>query len=86
MPTVAYNCKGPKDIIQNNKNGYLVDDIATMSEKIVEFFSNPNIQDSMQQQALQRAGEYQAEPIMQKFLHDMGLELPIMYNNQRTVA
>ena len=86
MPTVAYNCKGPKDIIQNNKNGYLVDDIATMSEKIVEFFSNPNIQDSMQQQALKRAAEYQAEPIMQKFLHDMGLELPIMYNNQRTVA
>lgn len=86
MPTVAYNCKGPKDIIQNNKNGYLVDDIATMSEKIVEYFSNPNIQDSMQQKALQRAAEYQAEPIMQKFLHDMGLQLPIMYNNQRTVA
>jgi glycosyltransferase involved in cell wall biosynthesis len=86
MPTVAYNCKGPKDIIQNNKNGYLVDDIAAMSEKIVEYFSSPNIQDSMQQKALLRAAEYQAEPIMQKFLHDMGLQLPIMYNDKRTVA
>jgi hypothetical protein len=40
----------------------------------------------MQKNALQRASEYQAEPIMQQFLQDMGLELPIMYNNQRTVA
>jgi glycosyltransferase involved in cell wall biosynthesis len=86
MPTVAYNCKGPKDIIQNNKSGYLVDDIAGMSDKIIEYFSNPNIQHNMQQKALQRAAEYQAEPIMQQFLQDMGLELPIMYNNQRTVA
>jgi glycosyltransferase involved in cell wall biosynthesis len=86
MPAVAYNCKGPKDIIQNNKNGYLVDDIASMSDKIIEYFSSQKIQVNMQQKALQRAAEYQAEPIMQKFLHDMGLQLPIMYNNQRTVA
>jgi glycosyltransferase involved in cell wall biosynthesis len=86
MPTVAFNCKGPKDIIQNNKNGYLVDDIAGMSDKIIEYFSNPKIQHTMQQKTLQRAAEYQAEPIMQQFLHDIGLELPVMYNNQRTVA
>jgi glycosyltransferase involved in cell wall biosynthesis len=86
MPTVAFNCKGPKDIIQNNKNGYLVDDIAGMSDKIVEYFSNQNIQHNMQQKALQRAAEYQAEPIMQKFLQDMGIQTPIMYNNLRTVA
>jgi glycosyltransferase involved in cell wall biosynthesis len=86
MPTVAYNCKGPRDIIQNNKNGYLVEDIVAMSDKIVEYFSSPNTQQNMQQKALQRAAEYQAEPIMQQFLQDMGLQLPIMYNNQRTVA
>jgi glycosyltransferase involved in cell wall biosynthesis len=86
MPAVAYNCKGPKDIIQNNKSGYLVDDIAGMSSKIIEYFLNPNTQHTMQQKALQRASEYQAEPIMQQFLQDLGLSLPIMYNNQRTVA
>ena len=86
MPAVAYNCKGPKDIIQNNKNGYLVEDIVGMSDKIVEYFSNQNIQYNMQQKALQRAAEYQAEPIMQKFLHDMGIKTPVMYNNLRTVA
>jgi glycosyltransferase involved in cell wall biosynthesis len=86
MPTVAYNCKGPKDIIQNNENGYLVEDTAAMSDKIVEYFSEVNIQENMQQKALQRSAEYQAEPIMQQFLHDMGLQLPFMYNKQRTVA
>jgi glycosyltransferase involved in cell wall biosynthesis len=86
MPTVAFNCKGPKDIIQHDKNGYLVDDIADMSSKIIEYFLHPDIQHNMQKNALQRASEYQAEPIMEQFLHDMGLELPIMYNNQRTVA
>jgi glycosyltransferase involved in cell wall biosynthesis len=86
MPAVAYNCKGPKDIIQNNKSGYLVDDIAGMSSKIIEYFLNPNTQHTMQQKALQRASEYQAEPIMQQFLQDLGLSLPIMYNNQKTVA
>ena len=86
MPAIAYNCKGPKDIIQHNKNGYLVDDIAGMSSKIIEYFLHSDIQRNMQKNALQRASEYQAEPIMQQFLQDMGLELPIMYNNQRTVA
>jgi glycosyltransferase involved in cell wall biosynthesis len=86
MPTVAYNCKGPKDIIQNDKNGYLVDDTSGMSDKIVEYFSNINLQEKMKQNALQRAAEYQAEPIMQQFLHDMGLSLPLMYNNKKTVA
>lgn len=86
MPTIAYNCKGPKDIIQNNVNGYLVEDIAQMSEQIVEYFSRANNQENMRQKALLRAAEYQAEPIMEQFLHDMGLELPTMYNNQRTVA
>ena len=86
MPTIAYNCKGPKDIIQPNKNGYLVENVEQMGSCIVEFFTNKAKQDNMRQQAIARAAEYQAEPIMQQFLTDMGLELPVMYNNQRTVA
>ncbi|MGJ8679019.1 glycosyltransferase [Paraglaciecola sp.] len=86
MPTIAYNCKGPKDIIQDQKNGFLVENKAAMSEQIVTFFNNSSMRNSMSQQAIQRAGEYQAEPIMAQFLSDMGLALPVMYNNQKTVA
>lgn len=86
MPTLAYNCKGPKDIIQHNKNGFLVEDTTEMANAIVAYFSDTSIREKMRSQAITRAAEYQAEPIMQQFLTDMGLELPLMYNNQRTVA
>lgn len=86
MPTLAYNCKGPKDIIQHHKSGFLVESTSEMAASIETFFADKSLQDSMRQQAVLRAAEYQAEPIMQQFLSDMGLELPFMYNNQRTVA
>jgi len=86
MPTLAYNCKGPKDIIQHEVNGYLVDDMQGMADKIVAFFANPTTQQQMRQKARERANEYQAEPIMQQFLTDLGLDCPVIYNQQRTVA
>ncbi|WP_413700643.1 glycosyltransferase [Psychromonas sp. KJ10-10] len=86
MPTLAYDCKGPKDIIQHNVNGYLVEDIATMADKVVEFFANPSKRKKMRQQAVQRANEYQAEPIMDQFLADLGLDAPLSYPKHKTVA
>lgn len=86
MPTVAYNSKGPKDIIQNGVNGYLVEDEQGMAQQIIEFFASPDQQEIMRQKARQRAAEYQAEPIMQQFLLDLGLDAPSQYNLQRTVA
>ncbi|WJG09611.1 glycosyltransferase [Aliiglaciecola sp. LCG003] len=86
MPTVAFNCKGPKDIIQHNVNGYLVDDIEAMSTKIIEFFEQPKTAESMGHRAMQRAAEYKAEPIMRQFMTDMGLDIPHHYGLQKTVA
>jgi len=86
MPVVAYNHKGPKDIIKNDINGYLVDNIEQMSQKIVSYFSNESKQVSMKQNALLRADEYQAEPIMNKFIEDMGLSVPVVKLEQRSVA
>ena len=86
MPAIAYNNKGPKDIIQHEINGYLVEDIASMADKICNFFDNKKCQQKMSQQARQRAAAYQAEPIMQQFLSDLGLPIPAVYRQQRTVA
>lgn len=86
MPVLAYNCKGPKDIIQNNINGYLVDNIDEMSQKIVEFYHPDTSRESLRYYALSRANEYKAEPIMERFLLDLGLDVPPLYNNQKTVA
>jgi len=86
MPVIAYNCKGPKDIIEDNINGYLVDDIQQMSQQIVEFFTLPEKQMLMSKNAIRRAEEYQAKPIMEKFIQDMGLDLPQTETQQRSVA
>ncbi|MDT0595177.1 glycosyltransferase [Glaciecola petra] len=75
MPAISYNCKGPKDIIQNNISGYLVDSPEQMADKIVEYFSSVETKQVMKLAAKARADEYQAEPIMKKFLSDMGLEV-----------
>ena len=86
MPTLAYNTKGPKDIIQHNVNGYLVDTIDDMSDKIIEFYSNDSHRKQMKKNAVIRANEYQAEPIMHQFMTDLNLEIPVTYNSSKTVA
>ena len=83
MPAIAYDCKGPKDIIQHGESGYLVKDIQQMSECIVSYFSSEPKRASMIQKAMLRAEDYQAEPIMQKFMQDMGLHDPAMHAQQR---
>jgi len=86
MPAVAYNCKGPKDIIENGQSGYLVEDIEGMAEAIVGFFGNRDGRTGMVENARQRAARFQAEPIMRQFLVDLGLEYPEQAHAEVTVA
>ena len=74
MPAVAYNCKGPKDIVQDGLNGFLVDTVSEMSQQIVHYFASPAKQEMMRTQAKQRAEQYLAEPILNQFLCDLGLK------------
>ena len=77
MPVIAYNCKGPKDIIQNGESGYLVENIDEMSAQIVSFFAEAKAGGkaaaAMRAAAIRRSLDYQAEPIMGEFLVNMGL-------------
>lgn len=82
MPVLAYNCKGPKDIIENNVSGYLVENIDEMSDKLVSFFTNNLSQSMMKKQATLRASHYQAVPIMTEFLTNVGLDLPADYSDE----
>jgi len=90
MPVIAYNCKGPKDIIEDKKSGYLVKTTKQMCQQIIRHFSEITDREAMSRQALRRASEYQAEPVMQQFMQDLGLgevqEKDAQNAGQRSVA
>ena len=73
MPVVAYDCKGPADIIGHNTSGYLVDTADEIADSIAAYFSAPAAErGAMRQQARRRAQDYDADTIMRQFLVDMG--------------
>ena len=92
MPVAAYNCKGPKDIIEHNVSGYLVSNTDQMSRSIVDFFTNQPKRESMKRNAVRRSKDYLAKPIMDQFIANIGLDLPCennkhhVNNKQRSVA
>ncbi|TGN39515.1 glycosyltransferase [Marinobacter confluentis] len=86
MPALAYNCKGPKDIIEHEVSGYLVEDTNTMAEAIVRHFQDPAARKTMADNARKRAARFQAEPIMRQFLADLGLDYPEQLRAEVTVA
>jgi len=73
LPVVAYNTKGPKDILEDSVNGYLVETDEEMAGKVVRFFLDPDTQIDMKQAAFLRAEAYQSEKIMNRLLQDTGM-------------
>lgn len=73
MPVIAYNCKGPKDIIEDDVSGYLVGNIDEMSAHIIRHFREQDSVGDMRKAAMRRSQDYQAEPIMNDFLINLGL-------------
>lgn len=63
LPVIAYNSKGPKDIIRNEQDGFLVNNTGEMVEKIDEFLRS-EYKTTMKQSAIQRACNYNARYII----------------------
>ena len=74
LPVVAYNTKGPKDIIQHEINGFLVSSPTEMINYAIRFFSNPEIPENMKKAAIKRSEDYTADRIIRKLLLDTGLK------------
>jgi len=86
MPAIAYNCKGPKDIVQHGRSGYLVDDVRGMAQQVVAHFRWPDERAAMRAAALERAADYQADRIMTQFVQDLGLPAPSCRLTRRSAA
>jgi glycosyltransferase involved in cell wall biosynthesis len=73
LPVVAYNAKGPGDILIDGVNGFLVETPEEMAGRVITYYLNPGSHETMKQAAIARAEEYQAEAIMDRLLLDIGL-------------
>ncbi len=72
-PVISYNTKGPRDIIENDKSGYLVSSMKKMPEKISAYMNDKGVMAAMKANALERAKNYDVDAIVEKFMEDMDL-------------
>jgi glycosyltransferase involved in cell wall biosynthesis len=73
LPVIAYKTKGPKDIILDGTNGYLVNSNPEFIRKMNGFFTDNALQACFRENALTRAKEYNKENIIDRFLSHVGL-------------
>ena len=86
MPAIAYDCKGPRDIIEHEVSGYLVGDPREMAAQIVAHYGWPDTRSAMRSAALARAAHYSADRIMTQYVQDLGLPAPSVNHEHRSVA
>jgi len=80
LPVIAYKTKGPKDIILDGENGYLVNSNQEFIQKMIEYFADPDLQSTFRENALIRAKQYDKESIIGQFLDHVGLSGGILNN------
>jgi glycosyltransferase involved in cell wall biosynthesis len=73
LPVVAYHCKGPKDIIEDQVCGYLVEDQESMATVITTYCRQPALQQSMRKAAVTRSQQFRPEQIMLSLLKDAAM-------------
>ncbi len=71
LPVLAYNSKGPKDIIRDGTDGYLVNNLSEMHECVDNFFCSNNHKE-MKQSASKRAGSYNTLTIITELMNFIG--------------
>ncbi len=73
IPVVAYNTKGPKDIIVHGETGYLARTGKEMAEAVAKLLGDEKLRRSFRKAALKRAEDYSVGRILPRFLDDIGL-------------
>jgi len=73
LPVVAYNTKGPKDIVQDSVNGFLVETGEEMAGVVIRYYLDPERRIEMKQEAFRRADSYRADTILNRLLLDTGI-------------
>jgi len=73
LPVLAYDCKGPKDLVEDGESGFLRGNPADLASCAARALGNPARLEAMRRAALRRAGDYRAADILDRILVDMGM-------------
>ncbi len=75
LPVSAYETKGPKDIIEDGKCGFLSNSRKDMAKKIIGYFNNEKLRPEFKKAALVRAADYNSDKIISKLLKDIDFDV-----------
>jgi glycosyltransferase involved in cell wall biosynthesis len=73
LPVLAYAVKGPKDIVQHGKCGFLADTSDELVNWAARLLQDASLHQRMREAAIERAKAYRAGPILDRLLDDIGL-------------
>jgi len=73
LPAVAYDTKGPRDLILNGVCGYHADSPESMARLAADYLTQPHLTATFRRAAVERAARFEAGPIMDRLLSDCGL-------------
>jgi glycosyltransferase involved in cell wall biosynthesis len=73
LPAVAFNTKGPRDILAGESGGLLAENNAGMADLAADLLLAPERLQALKFRALQRAADYRPESIMDNMLRDLDL-------------
>ena len=78
LPSVAFNTKGPRDIIWHGECGYLVETPREMIDTIIRHILDPEARKRFREGAIQRARDFSAPSIMRDLLATFALDSPCL--------
>ncbi len=73
LPVVAYSVMGPRDLVQDGRTGYLVEDGEEMAAAAVDILLDAELQGDMKRNAVGWAEGFRAETLMDDLLAKLGL-------------
>lgn len=73
LPVAAYDCKGPRDLVEHGVSGCLASNARELSSQISRFLSDPSGLESLRRGAVRRSARYRADEIMDRLMSDIGL-------------
>jgi glycosyltransferase involved in cell wall biosynthesis len=73
LPAVAYDTKGPRDLILDGVCGYRARSAEEMGTLAGDYLARPQLAATFRRAAVERAAQFEAGPIMNRLLADVGL-------------